>query len=993
MQYNRNPLYTSMRNALATGAVASMALSGQAFAQDEPVELERVETTGSRLSQVDIEGAQPVTVLDRDDIERIGLNDLGDVIRQLPSITGSPLSTRTNNGGNGGSFVDIRGMGPARTLVVINGKRDITDGDFSLIPIAAVERIEVLKEGAAAIYGADAVAGVVNVITRQDFSGAQLQAQYGASLETKDNPGAATVRNPRANGTDGDTKRVSFVFGDTTDKSSFLIGVEYNEQDPVFQGNIDSPQFRFTLDAPANNQAARQFLLDGGGRGIFPCLAAGECTDNNGSSAALGGRFLFIPDGSGIPANNGPFADLTRDLDTGELRPFTGNDQYNYAPVNFIQTPFERTNLFVQGSYDLFDNVEAYVEARYSNRRSEQFLAPVPFFLGFGDPGFVFPDGGQGVSADNVFNPFGIDLNTADNLFFIGRRVAESSRTFEQTINNIQINSGLRGDFGDFAPTWTWDISWNWGRSDAVGQDFGQFSGARVNQALGPSFFDEAGNAVCGTPDAPIDGGCVPLNLFGGFGTITQEMLDFIEVGLNDVLITKLQVANASFSGDLIDLPAGPLSAAFGYEFRQESLDSTPDSGKAANAVTGNTFGPTGGEFDVNSLFAEVNVPLLSGIPGAELLEVGAGFRYDDFSTVGGTGNFMFTLRWQPIQGVLVRGSYSEVFREPTIGNIFNPEGDSFPSFQDVCSNGSINGGADLFALLSAEAQQRCIDQGVAEGGFFQNNAQPRLRIGGNPDIQPENGETWTVGVAWSPEFIPGFSFTADWWDIDLDDAITTFGGADVVGGCVILGVGCENVERDQLSGELDRAISLTSNSGGETASGLDLAFNYNTNTAIGLFDTRLLVSWLESRKTFGLIAVDPSTVVDSLEGSGFFNDVGGFTEGVFPEWKAQWTVDWSFGNFGASVNVEWLDSTVERDAFGDSGFFSGAGDVGVESETYLDLTVRYNLPWGTQVSGGITNLLDNDPPFILSGFNANTDADTFRMLGRSWFARLTHNF
>ena len=251
MQYNRNPLYTSMRYALATGAVAGMALSGQAFAQEDPAELERVETTGSRLSQVDIEGAQPVTVVDRDDIERIGLNDLGDVIRQLPSITGSPLSTRTNNGGNGGSFVDIRGMGPGRTLVVINGKRDITDGDFSLIPIAAVERIEVLKEGAAAIYGADAVAGVVNIITRQDFSGAQLQAQYGASLETTDNPGAADISNPRAAGTDGDTKRVSFVFGDTTDKGSFLVGVEYNEQDPVFQGNIDSPQFRNTLAVPS----------------------------------------------------------------------------------------------------------------------------------------------------------------------------------------------------------------------------------------------------------------------------------------------------------------------------------------------------------------------------------------------------------------------------------------------------------------------------------------------------------------------------------------------------------------------------------------------------------------------------------------------------------------------------------------------------------------------------------------------------------------------
>lgn len=967
MQYNRNPLYTSMRTALATGAVATMALSGQAFAQDDTVELERVETTGSRLSQVDIEGAQPVTVIDRDDIERIGLNDLGDVIRQLPSITGSPLSTRTNNGGNGATLVDIRGMGSARTLVVINGKRDITGGDFSLIPIAAVERIEVLKEGAAAIYGADAVAGVVNIITRQDFSGAQLQAQFGASLETTDNPGAAAINDPRASGTDGDTKRVSFVFGDSSDKGSFLVGVEYNEQDPVFQGNINSPQFRNTLTVTA---AGREFLLNGGNRAIFDCLDAGVCTDTAGSSAALGGRFLFFD-------NDGVTQDLTRDLNTGDIRPWNGStDQYNYAPVNFIQTPFERTNLFVQGDYDLFDNVEAYIEARYSNRRSSQFLAPVPYFLGFGDPGFQFPDGGVGVSADNVFNPFGQDLNTTTNLIFIGRRVAEGSRTFEQTNNNIQINSGLRGDFGDFAPTWTWDVSWNWGRQDRNDTDFGQFSGARVNQALGPSFINDQGVATCGTPDQPLPG-CVPLNLFGGFGTITQEMLDFIEFDLNDVVVSKLQMANATFAGDLFDLPGGPLSAAFGYEFRKESLTVTPDSGKASDAVTGNTFGPTAGEFDVDSLFAEINVPLLSGVPGAELLELGAGIRYDDFSTIGSTTNVMFTMRWQPFQGVLVRGSFAEVFREPSIGNLFSSQGDSFPSFQDICSNGSLNNpDVNLYDTLTPEQQARCTAQGVPAGGFFQNNAQPRTRVGGNPNLDPESGETWTVGIALAPEFMPGFSFTADYWDIDLDDAITAIAAQSVVETCILQGVQslCDDISRNPLSSEAT-IQALTTNIGNESASGMDFTFNYNTNTGIGLFDTRLLVTWVESRT---------STVLNTVQGAGFFNNQNGLPEGVIPEWKAQWTIDWSYGNFGASTNIEWLDSTTERTNF---------GNTKIESETYVDLTVRYNLPWGTQISGGITNILDNDPPFIVQGFNANTDSDTFRMLGRSWFARVTHNF
>jgi len=981
MYQNRNLIYKCIRAGLATSALAGMAMSGQAFAQEEPAELERVETTGSRLSQVDIEGASPVTVIDRDDIERIGLNDLADVVRQLPAITGSPLSTRTNNGGNGATVVDIRGFGAARTLVLINGKRDITDGDFSNIPIAAVERIEVLKEGAAAIYGADAVTGVVNIITRRDFDGAELQAQYGASLELESNPAASL--NPAFRGSDGDNKRLSFVFGSRGDRGGFIAGVEYNEQDPVYQGNIDSSQFRNVVNV-ANTD---DFIADGG----FPaCLSTGSCADNGGSSASLGGRFVPA-DGSGV---------FTRDLQSGTIRPFdAGTDLYNFAPVNFIQQPFERTSFFFQGDYDLFDNVNAYVEARYVNRQSEQELAPNPLFIiqAFFDPAVpldndpALPLPGQfGVPSNNAFNPFGAPVTD------LRRRVAEGRRRFEQEENLYQINTGLRGDFGDFAPSWTWDISYNFGREQETNTDFGQLVGANFLQAIGPSFFDGNGNAVCGTPDAPI-AGCVPLNLFGGFGTITQEMLDFVSFELNDVLTSQLQVANATFSGDLIDLPGGPLAAAFGYEFRKEEFTSIPDSGKATDAVTGNTFTKTEGEFDVDSLFAEVNIPLLSGVPGAELLEIGAGIRYDDFSTIGDTTNIMANLRWQPFEGFLVRGSWAEVFREPGIGELFSPPGDSFPSFLDNCrSSASVVGASDpndpannTFAGLSPEQQQNCLASGVQITGqtadglpitFDQTNAQPRARVGGNTNLQPENGETWTVGIAWSPEFIPGFSFTADYWEVDLDDAIAVVQAGTIVNSeCILFGNLCDQIERQQTGnvGEVSAINASATNIGEETASGIDFAFTYNTNTAIGLFDTRVLVTWLDERTSIVTAAAGEA------DAAGFFvDDLNGFPDGIFPEWKGQWTVDWSYGNFGASTNLEYLDSVEE---------FNNGNPV--DSEIYFDITARYNLPWGTTIAGGITNVFDNDPPFIIGGFNANTDTDTYRLLGRSWFARVTHRF
>lgn len=1000
MKNSRNPLCQAVHLALGSGALAGMALTAPAFAQDQDqdqsVDLDRVQVTGSRLSQVDIEGATPVTVLDRSDIERIGLNDLADIIRQLPSITGSPLSTRTNNGGSGATLADIRGLGSIRTLVLINGRRDISGGDFSSIPVSIVERIDVLKEGASAIYGADAVSGVINIITRQDFQGAEFIANYGRSFELVRNPAADEIGDDSLAGSDGDTKRASFVFGSSGDKSSFVIGVEYNEQDPVYQGNVNSPQFQETLAVSDLDD----FLA--GGLGSFNQDLDGDGSvglASIGSSRTLGG-FVTLPDGFSHPLINQPGntvecgqtgsgVDITQcafALNTpGGVSPFTNGDTYNFAPVNFIQTPFERTNLFVQGDYDIFDNVNAYVEARYSNRRSSQQLAPLPYDSRT-NPGAPLANGRTGVTADNVYNPFGVDLTD------VRRRIAEvGGRGFEQEVNQIQINTGLRGNFGDLAPTWDWDVSWQWGRRARVDTDTGQFVGSRLANALGPSFFDADGVARCGTPDSVI-AGCVPLNLFGGNGTISQDQLNYVSASLNDRFTTKRQILNATANGDLFDLPAGPLSTAFGYEFRKEEFSFIPDSGKATGAVTGNTAGPTDGEYDIDSLFIEVNIPVLSGLPGIELLEIGGGFRYDDYSTIGDTGNFQGSVRWQPIQSLLIRGSYSEVFREPNVSELFASQADSFPSFQDVCSNGVLGdpNAPDLYSTLTPEQQARCASTGVPQGGVFQSDVQVRSRTGGNTELRPETGETFTIGFAWSPDFVPGFSITADYWDVDLSDAITSIAAGNVVSQCVVEGNldQCANITRFP-DGNISSVLAANTNIGGESASGIDLAFNYNTNTAWGLFDTRLLLTYLDERE---------STVLSTVDAAGRFEDRNGLARGVYPEWKGTFNVDWSYGNFGASVNIDYIGSIDEFDTNALNALQPGQSEDSafvqkVDAEWYVDFVARYNFSWGTQISGGITNIFDNDPPFLPGEFNANTDTDTYRLLGRSWFAEIRHNF
>ena len=959
MRDNRNPLAAAIHYALGAGVVAGLAATAApAFAQEQQedqADLGRVEVTGSRLSRVDVEGAKPVNILTREDIERIGLNDVGEVLRQLPAITGSPLSTATNNGGDGSSQTSLRGMGADRTLVLINGRRSNGADDFSTMPIAMVERIEVLKEGASAIYGADAVAGVVNVITRTDFQGAQVSVQYGASTVLERNP-AADLR-PEYAGSDGDVGRFSAVLGDVSERGSFMIGAERSKQDPVYQGNIDSPQFRRVISGDT--------VTDG-----FPrCLSTGTCSDTGGSTGTLGG--FFIPRESG-----GIF---TRDLETGEIRELdTSTDLYNYAPVNFIQQPFTRTSAFAEGNYDLFDldngfTMNGFFESRWSNRRSEQELAPTPLFIiqNFFDPGFPLEGGEFGIPAENFYNPFGEDVTD------LRRRVAEGRRRFEQDVVRTNITGGVRGNFGEIAPTWSYEAYFHYGKTNQVSTDFGQFAGQNFLNAIGPSFQNDAGEVVCGTPGDVIDG-CVPLNLFGGFGTITQEMLDYVGAELVDRFDSSLTTINGNVSGDLFDLPAGPLGFAAGYQFREEKAASIPDSGKATDSVTGNTFSKTEGGFEVNSWFAEVNVPVFADLPFAELLEIGAGVRYDNFTTIGDNTVFMINGRWQPVQDLLVRGSYSEVFREPTIFDLFSPQGDSFPEFQDPCSNGWINNAdSNLYDTLTPEQQQACQATGVPAGGYFQSNSQPRARVGGNPNLEPEEGETTTFGFSYSPSWLSGANLTVDWWEIDLDDPIGAVGAEAIVDQCVLLGNNdfCQSINRD-ANGEVISIISLARNSGAQTASGVDLDASYTWSTDFGLFRAKSVWSYLDEREA----SILPGDAIDAA--GGFVTDVNGLTEGVYPEWSGYSTLDWTYGDFGASVSWEFLGEVTDS-----------TNGENVDSTQYFDLTGRYTTPWGTEVTAGLTNVFDEDPPFITRAFNAFTDTDTYRMLGRSWFVRLTHNF
>jgi len=968
MNDNRNPLYRAVRNALFTSATASLFISaGIASAQDQSndegtEQLERLEVTGSRIKRTDVEGANPVVVLTREEILKTKATNIGELLQRITQNSGSPLTTTTNNGNNGLVTIDLRGFG-GRTLVLINGRRIVDGGDLQTIPAAMLERIEILNTGASAIYGADAVAGVVNFITRTDFTGAELSYDYSTPENIDGDASNATV---------------SGIIGISGDKGQVNMGFQWQRQNGAIQGDFPDPFLPssfFIVDLDSFNQDGPQGFS---GNPAFTEI---------GSSRIPEGRFNFA-DGRVLDhiAGHG-ISDPVNDF-----QPASGT--YNYAPVNFLQTPFERKNVWANGKYDVAEHVTAYMEARWSLRTSEQQLAPVPFDTGIGDPGFPLPGGGNGISADNAFNPFG------ENITRVRRRLVETGRTFFQNRQQFQAVLGLQGDI-PWTDTWDYDVSYNYGQRVGVDTDIGQLAGSRLELGLGPSFFDADGNAVCGTPANPIantPGGvpCVPLNFFGGPGTITPEMAAFMSVPLTDKFVATQEIWNATITGDVYELPAGVISTALGGEFRTETSNSVPDSGKILRTVSGNKAGAIQGRQEIISGFGEAVVPVLSDMFLAQTLEIDLGFRYDRFKNTSfgrPTNTFSSTVwqggfRWQPVQSVLVRGTWAQVFTAPSVGALFAPQADNFPSVTDPCADNNI-------ATLSAAAQQHCFAQGVPPTGLNTDptagpaiDTQVRAITGGNPDLTAETGTTRTIGIVWSPDFVDGLQITADWWQIRLVNAISGLSAQNTLDTCAenldpsICGLITRDLTGSVIGspGEVVQVLTANSNIGSETGRGLDLEGSYSLNTDYGFFKSRVNWTHILSRQT----QVFVGGAKTELKGT-FGDDPGG--DSAFVKDKVNATIDWSYSDFSVTYGLQYIGPITAPISF-------IAGRQSISSEAYHDFSASYNLvDYNTEFTVGVTNFTDNGPPFIDFAFNGSTDESTYRVLGRTWFARVSHTF
>jgi hypothetical protein len=516
--------------------------------------------TGSRIRRKDLSGPAPVVVFTRDQIVGSGRPTVGEFLQTMPEQSNAANRAK-NNDGQGVVNINLRGLGPQSTLVLLNGHRLATGGlgadkavDLSAIPSNMVERIEILKDGASAIYGSDAIAGVVNIITRKRFNGAEVEA-YGSTSTRRD----------------GEVIDTSAIVGSSNDRGGVLFSAGYSKSAPVWSGNRAGATVQRGLD------------LSMGGAGV---------PYDFGSGTVPGGHIVLQPSEYGVPNGNAFYNDLVRSVPPGDLLfdtktgrwrdyrggnlPSSGGDGWNYQPYNYLVTPQGRYDIFASGDYEIDKYVRVFFDSFYTKRSSEQTLAPEPLLTDIE---------GITVSADNVYNPFGRDFDA------VYRRLSEfDRRTFRQDAHKFHLSAGLDGDLPSSAGPfdgWSWDIAFNYNRTEVTELKTGSLRLPALRSALGPSFVDATGTPRCGVMGSPIEG-CVPLNLFGGAGSITQDMiapLAFVGVlrGYNELV-----GAQANFGGELFSLAASrPVGLALGYEFRSVSGGSIPDPITVAGETSG----------------------------------------------------------------------------------------------------------------------------------------------------------------------------------------------------------------------------------------------------------------------------------------------------------------------------------------------------------------------------------------------------------------------
>jgi iron complex outermembrane recepter protein len=959
--------------------------TSEATAAPEGTQLDKIQVTGSRIKRTDYETAHPVLVVTREDIDRTGLSSIGDLLQDL-APAGSALGTTFNNGGTGAIEVDLRNLGSNRVLVLVNGHRWVNGlrslgtnvVDLTTVPISVVERIEVLKDGASAIYGSDAVAGVINIITRKDFQGAEFRTYFAGYDQG-----------------DGLTQSHALSFGSVTGDTNLFVDLSFTRQDGIY------------------TDARKQFRDNIPGTG-----------KTRGSGTTEQGRFIFSP----TPANEAALSALDPDACTsfvplnlcdvttalgadGQSIPnyvhYTSDYSYNVAGDNYFVTPNERTALYGQILHKLTPDIEFTSELLYNLRRSRQALAPMPIQVG--DLVAFPPFGPVYVSATNVYNPFDQDIGRGSGGAPLApgfgaalrRNVEGGQRIFRQDVDTLRGGANFSGLFDTLGRTLDWDAGYSYGESKGVDSSDGLLNMNRVRMALGP-------DVDCQNDP---EGACVPLDLFGS-GTITPAMLDYIMYEGSGATRQVMRDAYANLSSDLFDPGTGMITAALGVEYREERYESIPDPLVQQGISSTNRAKPTRGGYDVKEAYFELAVPLVAERPWIDALDLSLAGRHSDYSRYGTADTGKIGLRYKPIDDLLVRSTYSTSFRAPSVGELFLGNSDSFSGAIDPCS-------ADARAT-NPTADTNCGADGVPNT-VVQLLPQILDVFQGNQALKPEKATTLTAGIVWSPTFIPDFNLYLDWYRIGLDNYITIPGAQYLLDACYTASTDpgrrryCDQIQRDPISGQVTQIFDPYLNFARLETEGIDVTADYVLPwfRSLGRFKVLADSAYLTGYEIHSE-APDGSKIVDYFAGThGFFT--------AYPRLRANAALDWTLDNWSASWSVRYVRAVTEPCVDGlepslrDMGLCSKPDPnvavddpATVEDETdpdesenelksafYHNVRAGYQLPqWNSKVEVGVNNLFDLDPsPSYVFSPVYGYEPTMYEVPGRFLYVRLQKSF
>ncbi|MEG8219873.1 TonB-dependent receptor [Sphingomonas sp. HH69] len=893
----------TIRTTLMAGAALVAGVSTPGFAQSAPPEESSSEAeegageiivTGSRIRRQDLAGVGPATVVSAAQIENTGVVNIETVLQRLPAnagFAGNQTSAYWTGNGYGTAQVNLRGLGIKRTLVLLNGRRLVAGGtgansspDLNMIPVVALARTDVLKDGASAIYGADAMAGVVNLVTRTNYEGFGISAREGITEKG-----------------DGSDFTADLIWGLRNDRGGFMAAVTYQKTSAV-------------------NMASRA-----------PCSLAETTPGTLGcinSASTIGGRAV-LPNGQQINFNQVPGGD--------------GNfyEPYSAAKHNFNSNPFlnavspiERVSTAFFADYQLTDNVQAFGEFLYTFRKSNQIATPGTLR-------------NLSIAASNPTNP------TGQNIVLVQRRLAEPGpRQFFQETDTWQGTLGFRGKL---ANDWAWEVTGSFGRNTAVDGSTNIANLERVANSLDTSKCSLAAGAA------------IPCADYLGFGDLTPAALDYILFTSRDRGGNELATVTADLTGSLFELPAGSVSFAAGAVYRREKGWRDPDPLTVLGIANTNQQDPISGSSTAKEAYLELSVPVLSDMPFFKALTVDGAVRYSNYNLFGSDWNYKLSADWVINDAIRLRGTYGTGFRIPNVPELFGGVSEGNLTTTDPCSRYSTSGNATLIA--------NCQASGVP-ANYVQLGSTILTTAGGNQSLRPESSTSWTIGTVIQPKgLVPGLSLTADWFDIDIKDAIRAIPGSTKLAVCYasanLSSEFCDDFTRSPLTGEVTYLSAQPINTGREQMSGLDLGLVYNRDIGGVAVSLDVNVTWINEYVVLPFVGGAP------IDFDGF---IGG-GNGGYPKWRGYGVLTAEKNGISATWSTQWIGKATD--------FNASPGEIGYSTPNvfYHNAQLAFAVNEKTRFQIGVDNLFDRKAPYIQSFTDANTDTMTYDLLGRRFYA------